>query len=109
MVVVDSSLAPWTSPLPERRGGRGGGRCRDPFMYLSLSVPSTAKRAMTVTVFSTDGSTGGCSYDLFQALSIACSLGDDKFLLVTGVRFPFPISPFEPLEIMGSLSKYKIL
>ncbi|KAF8714124.1 hypothetical protein HU200_028131 [Digitaria exilis] len=68
----------------------------DPFMYLSLPVPSTAKRAMTVTVFSTDGSREPCSYDvsvpkfgtlsdLIQALSIACSLGDDEILLVTEV------------------------
>lgn len=68
----------------------------DPFMYLSLPVPSTAKRAMTVTVFSTDGSREPCSYDvsvpkfgtlsdLVQALSIACLLGDDEVLLVTEV------------------------
>ncbi|KAK3124480.1 hypothetical protein QOZ80_7BG0587090 [Eleusine coracana subsp. coracana] len=68
----------------------------DPFMYLSLPVPSTAQRTMTVTVFSTDGSRGRCSHDvsvpkfgtlsdLVQALSIACSLGDDEFLLVTEV------------------------
>ncbi|KAL6647857.1 hypothetical protein ACP70R_015294 [Stipagrostis hirtigluma subsp. patula] len=68
----------------------------DPFMYLSLPVPSTAKRSMTVTVFSTDGSREPFSYDvsvpkfgtlsdLIQALSIACSLGDDEILLVTEV------------------------
>ncbi|TVU41427.1 hypothetical protein EJB05_14944 [Eragrostis curvula] len=68
----------------------------DPFMYLSLPVPSTAKRSMTVTVFSTDGGTKPCSYDvsvpkfgtlsdLVRALSIACSLGEDEFLLVTEV------------------------
>ncbi|XP_062189437.1 ubiquitin carboxyl-terminal hydrolase 8-like [Phragmites australis] len=68
----------------------------DPFMYLSLPVPSTAKRAMTVTVFSTDGSREPFPYDvivpkfctlsdLVQALSIACSLGDDEILLVTEV------------------------
>jgi len=68
----------------------------DPFMYLSLPVPSMAKRAMTVTVFSTDGSREPCSYDvsvpkfgtlsdLVQALSIACLLGDDEILLVAEV------------------------
>ncbi|ONM51410.1 ubiquitin-specific protease 8 [Zea mays] len=68
----------------------------DPFMYLSLPVPSTAKRVMTVTVFSTDGSREPCSYDvsvpkfgtlsdLVQALSIVCLLGDDEILLVTEV------------------------
>ncbi|XP_040381779.1 ubiquitin carboxyl-terminal hydrolase 8 [Oryza brachyantha] len=68
----------------------------DPFMYLSLPVPSTAKRTMTVTVFSTDGSIEPISYDvsvpqfgslndLVQALSSACSLGDDEILLITEV------------------------
>ncbi|CAN6196913.1 unnamed protein product [Urochloa humidicola] len=68
----------------------------DPFMYLSLPVPSTAKRTMTVTVFSTDGSREPCSYDvsvpkfgtlsdLVQALTIASLLGDDEILLVTEV------------------------
>lgn len=68
----------------------------DPFMYLSLPVPSTAKRAMTVTVFSTDGRREPFSYDvsvpkfgtlsdLVQALSAACSLGDDETLLITEV------------------------
>lgn len=77
----------------------------DPFMYLSLPVPSTAKRVMTVTVFSTDGSREPCSYDvsvpkfgtlsdLVQALSIVCLLGDDEILLVTEVWFPFLVAPF---------------
>ncbi|KAM0826376.1 hypothetical protein ACQ4PT_068917 [Festuca glaucescens] len=68
----------------------------DPFMYLSLPVPSTASRAMTVTVFSTDGSREPFSYDvsvpqfgtlsdLVQALSAACTLGDDETLLITEV------------------------
>ncbi|KAL5196698.1 hypothetical protein ABZP36_000210 [Zizania latifolia] len=68
----------------------------DPFMYLSLPVPSMAKRAMTVTVFSTDGSLEPASYDvsvpqfgslndLIQAVSSACSLGDDEILLITEV------------------------
>ena len=82
----------------------------DPFMYLSLPVPSMAKRAMTVTVFSTDGSREPCSYDvsvpkfgtlsdLVQALSIACLLGDDEILLVAEVSFPFLIAPFGLLRI----------
>ncbi|KAL5197971.1 hypothetical protein ABZP36_001483 [Zizania latifolia] len=68
----------------------------DPFMYLSLPVPSTAKRAMTVTVLSTDGSLEPVSYDvsvpqfgslndLIQAVSSACSLGDNEILLITEV------------------------
>uniref|UniRef100_A0A0E0E7M1 Ubiquitin carboxyl-terminal hydrolase n=1 Tax=Oryza meridionalis TaxID=40149 RepID=A0A0E0E7M1_9ORYZ len=68
----------------------------DPFMYLSLPVPSTAKRTMTVTVFSTDGSIEPISYDvtvpqfgslndLVQVLSSACSLRDDEILLITEV------------------------
>lgn len=67
-------------------------------MYLSLPVPSTAKRTMTVTVFSTDGSIEPISYDvtvpqfgslndLVQAVSSACSLGDDEIMLITEVCF----------------------
>lgn len=68
----------------------------DPFMHLSLPLPSTTMRTMTVTVFSTDGSSVPSSYtvnvpkygkskDLIHALSIACSLRDDERLLVAEV------------------------
>ncbi|XP_010917945.1 ubiquitin carboxyl-terminal hydrolase 8 isoform X2 [Elaeis guineensis] len=68
----------------------------DPFMHLSLPLPSTKMRTMTVTVFSTDGSSVPSSYtvnvpkygkskDLIHALSIACSLRDDESLLVAEV------------------------
>ncbi|XP_078162483.1 ubiquitin-specific protease 8 isoform X2 [Carex rostrata] len=68
----------------------------DPFMYLSLPLPCSGKRTMTVTVFSTDGITGplpctitvpksGTFGDFFQALSAACSLRDDETLLVAEV------------------------
>ncbi|CAO2178488.1 unnamed protein product [Urochloa humidicola] len=68
----------------------------DPFVCLSLPVTSTPKRAMTVTVFSTDGSSEpfscdvsvpkyGHLSDLLHALSIASSLEDDEVLLVTEV------------------------
>ncbi|CAL9184084.1 ubiquitin carboxyl-terminal hydrolase 8-like isoform X1 [Musa acuminata AAA Group] len=68
----------------------------DPFMYLSLPLPSTTVRTMTVTVFSTDGLSRPSSYtvnvpksgnckDLVQALSIACSLKHDESLLVAEV------------------------
>ncbi|CAM0948743.1 unnamed protein product [Alopecurus aequalis] len=70
----------------------------DPFMYLSLPLPSTANttRTMTVTVFSTDGTSGPCPYTvnvtqsgytktLIDALSNACSLRDDERLLVAEV------------------------
>ncbi|XP_010247842.1 PREDICTED: ubiquitin carboxyl-terminal hydrolase 8 [Nelumbo nucifera] len=68
----------------------------DPFMYLSLPLPSTTVRTMTITVLSTDGSTqpspftitvpksGNCK-DLVQALSIACSLGSNETLLVAEI------------------------
>ncbi|KAM3271605.1 hypothetical protein ACQJBY_042043 [Aegilops geniculata] len=68
----------------------------DPFMYLSLPLPSTTMRTMTVTVFSTDGSIGPSPYTvsipksgdfktLINALSNACSLRDDERLLVAEV------------------------
>ncbi|KAI4340513.1 hypothetical protein MLD38_025341 [Melastoma candidum] len=68
----------------------------DPFMYLSLPLPSTSIRTMTVTVINTDGSAklspytvsvpkfGKCE-DLVRALSVACSLGSDETLLVAEI------------------------
>lgn len=71
----------------------------DPFMYLSLPLPSATTRTMTLTVISTDGSAQPSPYtisvpkngkfeDLIHGLSIACSLEDNETLLVAEVRFP---------------------
>lgn len=68
----------------------------DPFMYLSLPLPSTTARTMTVTVMTTDGSAAPMPYtvtvpksgkfaDLIQSLSNACSLGPKESLLVAEV------------------------
>ncbi|KAM1208936.1 hypothetical protein ACFX2J_014533 [Malus domestica] len=66
----------------------------DPFMYLSLPLPSTSMRTMTLTVLSTDGTAmpstmtvpqGGRLMDLTDALSTACCLRDDETLLVAEV------------------------
>ncbi|KAL9238667.1 hypothetical protein vseg_013060 [Gypsophila vaccaria] len=68
----------------------------DPFMYLSLPLPSTTMRTMTLTVMNTNGSTSptvvtvnvpkyGKSEDLIQALSTACSLSVDDTLLVAEI------------------------
>ncbi|XP_030511259.1 ubiquitin carboxyl-terminal hydrolase 8-like isoform X2 [Rhodamnia argentea] len=68
----------------------------DPFMYLTLPLPSTTMRSMTVTVVSTDGvalpsplavSVPNCGSlkDLKRALSVACFLRDDETLLVAEV------------------------
>ncbi|KAI7993562.1 Ubiquitin carboxyl-terminal hydrolase 10 [Camellia lanceoleosa] len=68
----------------------------DPFMYLSLPLPSIATRTMTVTVFYGDGSglptqytvtvlKHGCCKDLSQALSTACCLRSDESLLLAEV------------------------
>lgn len=66
-------------------------------MYLSLPLPSTATRSMTVTVFYGDGSSlpipftvnvlkqGSCK-DLNQALGIACCLQSDEYLLLAEVN-----------------------
>ncbi|GMH29092.1 hypothetical protein Nepgr_030935 [Nepenthes gracilis] len=68
----------------------------DPFMNLSLPLPSTTMRTMTLAMLSTDGMTplsvftvtvpqyGRCK-DLTQALSTACSLRNDEVLLVAEV------------------------
>ncbi|KAL3630083.1 hypothetical protein CASFOL_023067 [Castilleja foliolosa] len=68
----------------------------DPFMYLSLPLPSTATRLITATVFYGDGSglpmpftvtllKQGCFRDLNQALGIACCLRSDECLLLAEV------------------------
>ncbi|KAL0389929.1 UNVERIFIED_CONTAM: Ubiquitin carboxyl-terminal hydrolase 8 [Sesamum calycinum] len=68
----------------------------DPFMYLSLPLPSTSTRSMTLTVVKSDGSTkpspftvtvpkNGKLEDLTQALSTACSLAVDETLLLAEI------------------------
>ncbi|XP_052198810.1 ubiquitin carboxyl-terminal hydrolase 8-like [Diospyros lotus] len=68
----------------------------DPFMYLSLPLPSTTMRSMTLTVLSTDGTTLPCPVavnvpkygrckDLVQALSTMCYLSEDETLLVAEI------------------------
>ncbi|KAL3628125.1 hypothetical protein CASFOL_027171 [Castilleja foliolosa] len=68
----------------------------DPFMYLSLPLPSSTVRRMTVTVLNNDGTTlpyqvtvrvpiDGTFKDLVEALGIACSLRDDETLLIAEV------------------------
>ncbi|PIA54251.1 hypothetical protein AQUCO_00900653v1 [Aquilegia coerulea] len=68
----------------------------DPLMYLSLPLPSTSMRTMTVTVLSTDGISQPSSHtvvvpkygkckDLIQALSSACCLKSDETLLVAEI------------------------
>ncbi|KAL8207878.1 hypothetical protein R6Q57_007290 [Mikania cordata] len=68
----------------------------DPFMYLSLPLPSTATRSMTITIFCGNGRSlpmpftvnvlkqGYCK-DLFQALGVACCLGSDETLILAEV------------------------
>ncbi|KAL0446556.1 UNVERIFIED_CONTAM: Ubiquitin carboxyl-terminal hydrolase 10 [Sesamum latifolium] len=84
----------------------------DPFMYLSLPLPSTTTRSMTATVFYGDGSglpmpftvslpKQGCCKDLNQALGIACCLHDDEYLLLAEVYehriYRYLEIPSEPL------------
>ncbi|XP_074289660.1 ubiquitin carboxyl-terminal hydrolase 8 [Silene latifolia] len=68
----------------------------DPFMYVSLPLPSTTMRTMALTVMDTDGDTSrtvvtvtvpkyGKSEDLIQALATACSLSVDETLLVAEI------------------------
>ncbi|XP_062015701.1 ubiquitin carboxyl-terminal hydrolase 8 isoform X1 [Rosa rugosa] len=68
----------------------------DPFMYLSLPLPSTMMRTMTLTVINTDGSSKPSEYtinvpkhgkfdDLIRSLSVACSLGVDETFLVAEI------------------------
>lgn len=68
----------------------------DPFMYLSLPLPSTVSRSMTVTVFSGDGNSlpmpftvtvpkNGCCRDLIQALSTASCVNQSETLLLAEI------------------------
>ncbi|KAL6559087.1 hypothetical protein OROHE_006456 [Orobanche hederae] len=68
----------------------------DPFMYLSLPLPSSTLRTMTVTILSTDGTTlphpvtirlpdNGTFKDLVEALGVACSLRDNETLLIAEI------------------------
>ncbi|CAI9097565.1 OLC1v1034027C1 [Oldenlandia corymbosa var. corymbosa] len=68
----------------------------DPFMYLSLPLPSATMRQITLTIFSTDGSTSpspvtvpvpkdGQLKDLVEALCVTCAVRDDETLLVAQV------------------------
>ncbi|KAM3738102.1 hypothetical protein ACB098_09G108300 [Castanea mollissima] len=79
----------------------------DPFMYLSLPLPSTVMRTMTLTVLSSDGITLPSTYtitvpdcgkltDLIVALSAACSLRDDETLLVAEVYMNRILNWLEP-------------
>ncbi|XP_078430807.1 ubiquitin-specific protease 8 [Wolffia australiana] len=68
----------------------------DPFMYLSLPLPSTTTRKMTVTVYSSNGIAQPCPYtitvpkqgkckDLIASLAVACAPNDDETLLLAEV------------------------
>ncbi|CAB4287003.1 unnamed protein product [Prunus armeniaca] len=87
----------------------------DPFMYLSLPLPSTTMRTMTLTVLSTDGTALPCTFtvtvpksgrslDLTNALSAACSLRDDETLMLAEVYkcriFRLLEDPFDSLDLI---------
>lgn len=87
----------------------------DPFMYLSLPLPSTITRSMTVTVFYGDGSGlpmpytvsvpkhGHCR-DLSQALGVACCLKPGESLLLAEVYDHKIYRLLEsPLELLNSI------
>ncbi|KAG6693863.1 ubiquitin carboxyl-terminal hydrolase 8-like isoform X1 [Carya illinoinensis] len=87
----------------------------DPFMYLSLPLPSTTMRTMTLTVVSTDGSTLPAVYnivvpnsgrltDLIDVLSTQCSLRDDETLLVAEVVINAIKSILSWLEPSGAIA-----
>lgn len=81
-------------------------------MYLSLPLPSTTMRIMTLTVLSTDGTAlptpftitvpkSGRLVDLTDALSIACSLRDDETLMVAEVYAGSMFSGNTLLHVVG--------
>ncbi|VAH15520.1 unnamed protein product [Triticum turgidum subsp. durum] len=83
----------------------------DPFMYLSLPLPSTVTRMMTVTVFSGTGDSlpmpytvtvpkNGVCRDLCKALSDACCLKESETLLLGEVYDYRIYRYFSPLELL---------
>jgi hypothetical protein len=89
----------------------------DPFMYLSLPLPTTTMRTMTITVFSTDGTSGPSPYTisvpksgdtrtLINTLSNACSLRDDERLLVAEVLIIPSKSLFQKLLNISFIFPY---
>ncbi|XP_043715927.1 ubiquitin carboxyl-terminal hydrolase 9-like isoform X2 [Telopea speciosissima] len=87
----------------------------DPFMYLSLPLPSTLTRTMTIAVFFGDGSALpmsytvsvlklGCYKDLTQALSNACCLKSDESILLAEVYdhriYRYLEKPCDPLSMI---------
>ncbi|CAH8272862.1 unnamed protein product [Arabidopsis lyrata] len=87
----------------------------DPFMYLSVPLPSTLTRSMTVTVFYCDGSRLPMPYtvtvpkhgsirDLITALGTACCLADDESLLLAEVYDHKIFRYFEnPLDSLSAI------
>ncbi|XVF76057.1 hypothetical protein PTKIN_Ptkin13bG0235800 [Pterospermum kingtungense] len=87
----------------------------DPFMYLTLPLPSTTMRTMTLTVFSTNGTMLPAPFtvtvpkygrlkDLIDSLSMACSLRNDEILLVAEIYknqiFRFLDEPSDSLALI---------
>ncbi|XP_065855904.1 ubiquitin carboxyl-terminal hydrolase 8-like isoform X2 [Euphorbia lathyris] len=87
----------------------------DPFMYLSLPLPSTTMRTMTLTIISTDGVMLPCPVtvtlpkygrlkDLTEAVSSACALRNDETLLVVEIYkekiFRFLEEPSDALALI---------
>ncbi|PPD70346.1 hypothetical protein GOBAR_DD32775 [Gossypium barbadense] len=88
----------------------------DPFMYLTLPLPSTTMRTMTLTVFSTDGimlpmpftitvPKGGRLKDLIDSLSLACSLKDDETLLVAEVCIEDVVNDYDGDETRNTVNE----
>ncbi|KAL1213003.1 putative ubiquitin carboxyl-terminal hydrolase 11 [Cardamine amara subsp. amara] len=87
----------------------------DPFMYLSLPLPSSRTRSMTVTVFYGDGShlpmpytvtvpKDGTCRDLSNALGTACCLNNDESLLLAEIYDRKIFKYFEnPLDLLNAI------
>uniref|UniRef100_A0A1J3FN28 Ubiquitin carboxyl-terminal hydrolase n=1 Tax=Noccaea caerulescens TaxID=107243 RepID=A0A1J3FN28_NOCCA len=87
----------------------------DPFMYLTLPLPSSRTRSMTVAVFYGDGSRlwtpytvtvpkDGCIRDLSTALGTACCLNDDECLLLAEIYQHKVYKYFkEPLDSLSGI------
>lgn len=98
----------------------------DPFMYLTLPIPSSVNRTMTVMVFYGDGNGlpmpytvtvpkhGNCR-DLIQALGTACCLRNDEGLLLAEVydhkiyrSLDIPLEPLSSIKDDEHIVAYRV-
>ncbi|KAG2270226.1 hypothetical protein Bca52824_064781 [Brassica carinata] len=81
----------------------------DPFMYLTLPLPTSRTRSMTVAVFYGDIPKDGSLRDLSNAVGAACGLKDDESLLFADTTIVFVAYRFNQMHRGPGKAKLEIL